>query len=264
MTPRTPKRQTPTALAATLVACTAVSGCFAEIAAGTAGAGGLYLLQHPEAMPLEDWSNVPARREPKAHEVQYQHDVGFVDDEVGLIAAEGQDLEAFIDRARVGLGDRVYVLAGVPEGEDRAQARRISERRRDSVVTFLGLQGIEVRPMHGDFGVEPPAGDAVTVLLRRYVVALPACPDWTGKPGRSFNNQVSSNWGCATAINFGLMVADPGDLVHGQRPGLADGERMARSVERYRKGETKSLTPEDIGTIESQQKVVSGDSAAEK
>lgn len=263
MTPRTPTRHTPVAIAATLAACTALSGCFAEFVAGTAGAGGLYLLAHPEEVPVEDWSNVPARREPKAHEVQYRHDVGFAEDEVGLVAAEGQDLEAFVDRARVGFGDRVYVLAGIPEGEDTARARRMSERRRDSVVTFLELQGIEVRPMRGDFGVEPPAGDAVTVLLRRYVVALPACPDWTGKPGYNFNNQVSSNWGCATAVNLGMMVADPGDLVHGRRPGYADGERVARSIERYRNGETTPLAPEDVGTIESQQKTESGDSGSE-
>lgn len=50
-----------------------------------------------------------------------------------------------------------------------------------------------------------------------------------------------SNWSCATAVNFGMMLADPGDLVRGRDPGPADGEAVARSIESYRKGRTKDI-----------------------
>ncbi len=61
------------------------------------------------------------------------------------------------------------------------------------------------------------------------------------RPGVTFNNTRSSNFGCATATNLGLMVADPGDIVAGRDPGLMDGEFTARSIERYRKGQTTPL-----------------------
>ncbi len=50
-----------------------------------------------------------------------------------------------------------------------------------------------------------------------------------------------SNWSCATAVNFGLMLADPQDLARGRDPGRADGEAVARSIESYRKDRTKDI-----------------------
>ena len=50
-----------------------------------------------------------------------------------------------------------------------------------------------------------------------------------------------SNWSCATAVNFGMMLADPQDLARGRDPGRADGEAMARSIENYRKDRTKDI-----------------------
>jgi hypothetical protein len=44
---------------------------------------------------------------------------------------------------------------------------------------------------------------------------------------------VSSNFGCTTAINLGLMVAHPADLASGLPPGLAAGRPAVSAVERY-------------------------------
>ena len=49
----------------------------------------------------------------------------------------------------------------------------------------------------------------------RYLVTLPPCPNWS-KPAAGagdFTNTPSSNFGCAAAVNLGLMVANPADLV---------------------------------------------------
>jgi pilus assembly protein CpaD len=73
------------------------------------------------------------------------------------------------------------------------------------------------------------------------VVALPACPDWTGEPGANTDNRQLRNWSCSTAVNLGMMIADPSDLLLGRNPGYADGEYLARSVELYRKGRTRDL-----------------------
>ena len=265
MRPQTPPR-TAGRLATLVVAAAAtagLTGCFAEATVGGLSAGALYLVQHPESMPLEDWSDVHKRREPRASLTQYRHDIGFAAGEAGLPAAEGQRLDAFIARMDVGRSDRVYLLTGAPAGVDAVEARQLGQRRIDTLVTFLALHDITPSPLYSDFGVQQPEGDRISIVVRRYVVTLPACPDWTGQPGNNFNNQVISNFGCATATNLGMMVADPADLVIGQQPGLSDGEAVARSMERYRKGETTPISPEDVSKTQSAQKSQSGGSGAE-
>jgi pilus assembly protein CpaD len=92
-------------------------------------------------------------------------------------------------------------------------------------------------------GVSPPRGaegaaidpDTVIVSVPRHEVVPPACPDWSDAPDR-VTNLPSSNFGCATATNLGLMVADPRDLVSGRVPGAADAAVAARSVQAYRRG----------------------------
>ena len=114
----------------------------------------------------------------------------------------------------------------------------------------LELRRLRVLPIRIEFGIDAPDRETVKLIARRYVVTMPGCPDWTGRPGVNFNNTPSSNFGCATAVNLGLMVADPGDMVAGRHPGLMDGEFVARSIERYRKGETTPLNGEDSSTAQ--------------
>ena len=135
----------------------------------------------------------------------------------------------------------------------------VIERRRLTVSAYLSHLSLTPKPQDGDFGFETAKNDTVDVVVRRYVVTLPACPDFTDAPGRTWNNTVSRNWGCANAINLGMMVANPGDLVRG-RPGTRrDGEFAVLAIQRYRTGETKKLDPEDVGIVDKQQKVGDGD-----
>lgn len=204
---------------------------------------------------LDDWSAVPAEKEARAHPVQYAHTVHFVPGDGRLAIVERQRLETFLARIGAGRGDRVVVAA--PEAAT-ARALRLDERRRQAVAAYLSLSHIESRPAVGDFAVEPPIGETVAVVVRRHAVTLPGCPDWSERPGRTFNNTVSSNFGCASATNLGLMVANPADLEGGRRPGPMDGAFGVLAIQRYQKGETTPLAPEDIGAIETQQKSSQG------
>jgi pilus assembly protein CpaD len=188
------------------------------------------------------FDGAPVQREPQPNLVEYRHDVEFAAGRFSLGREEGRQLEAFLARVGVGYGDRVYLAAASPgAGEDEA-AGRLAERRAESVSSFLELNDVHVDALIDDYGDASPLGDTVTVLVHRYVVDLPACPDWTERPWKKHDNRPASNWSCATATNFGMMVADPGDLVRGREPGPGDGERLAGAVERYRKGETAPLT----------------------
>ncbi|MCH7692101.1 MAG: hypothetical protein IIC54_01750 [Proteobacteria bacterium] len=222
-----------------------VSGC-AETATAVVLGTGVYYAANPDQLPLEDFSDVPEAREPRADLVQYGHDVAFAAGEARLTNGQRQRLDAFLARLESGYGDRFYVVAGRGrKGEPKQAAARLGERRRQAVMAFLELRRLRVLPLRIEFGIDAPVRGAVKVIVRRYVVTVPGCPDWTGRPGISYGNTPSSNFGCATAINLGLMVADPGDIVAGRHPGLMDGEFIARSIERYRKGETTPLKGDD-------------------
>lgn len=229
-----------------------VSAC-AETATGIVLGTGAYYAANPDQLPLEDFSDVPEAREPRADLVQYSHDVAFAAGGARLTNGQRQRLDTFLARLESGYGDRFYVVAGRGRrGEPKEAAARLGERRRQAVMAFLELRRLRVLPIRIEFGIDAPVGEAVKVIVRRYVVTLPGCPDWTGRPGISYANTPSSNFGCATATNLGLMVADPGDIVAGRQPGLMDGEFVARSIERYRKGETTPLDGEDASTAQTE------------
>ncbi len=229
-----------------------VSGC-AETATGIVLGTGVYYAANPDQLPLEDFSDVPEAREPRADLVQYSHDVAFAAGEARLTNGQRQVLDAFLARLETGYGDRFYVVAGQGrKGEPKPAAARLAERRRQAVMAFLELRRLRVLPLRIEFGIDAPVAEAVKVIVRRYVVTLPECPDWSGRPGLSYDNTPTSNFGCATATNLGLMVADPGDIVTGRHPGLMDGEFVARSIERYRKGETTPLDGDEASTAQTE------------
>ncbi len=199
--------------------------------------------------PIEDWSMVASAKEPRAEAVQYDHVVRFSNGEYRLSEAELRHIRSFLAGHRVGRGDEVYVIGG-----ETTPAPGLAGKRREKVISVLRRNRVKARVLPEGIYPSSPESGTLRIVVRRYVVNLPGCPDWTGIPGRTFNNQVSSNFGCATAINLGMSVAAPKDLLVGRDPGPADGEFAARAINRYRRDEIKPLNPEDIGVIESQQK----------
>jgi pilus assembly protein CpaD len=79
---------------------------------------------------------------------------------------------------------------------------------------------------------EAPPNHAI-VAVERTLVTLPPCPNWSRRPNSDFDNQASSNFGCATETNLGMMVANPSDLASGLPLGPAAGEPAAAAVNRY-------------------------------
>jgi pilus assembly protein CpaD len=203
--------------AAALLAVSALTGCES-------------LLEAERTLP-----GPPPAKEAKANPTQFGHDVTFDDDATLLLTPERDRLDAFLGRLEADRTDRVFLASAA--GADPA----IAERRQQTVAAYLMKKGLRVYPMLTDFGAGGPPANAVRVLVRRYVVTLPPCPDFTKYPGHTFDNQVHSNWGCATATNLGMMIANPADLAEGRSLGPADGHMAAEAVGRYHRGETKEL-----------------------
>jgi pilus biogenesis lipoprotein CpaD len=123
----------------------------------------------------------------------------------------------------------------------------LSSSRFDAVAAALLPYAIVPSPA-SDLGAPP----GVAVIRReRYLVMLPPCPDWS-KPAAGagdFTNTASSNFGCAAAVNLGLMIAQPADLVEARQVGLTDAHPAAAAVNTYRLGKVVLPTAANIGPI---------------
>ena len=139
--------------------------------------------------------------------------------------------------------DEVFVDFGLMhETTGLAHDRRVTVAE---IVTAAGLDParVKVRANVGGIGESE-----VNLTVRRYLVTLPGCPDFTSRAGRTFDNRPNSNWGCATQTNLGLMVAEPHDILAGRGGTPGDGEALVLSTQRYRSGETTALPIKDTKT----------------
>ena len=175
--------------------------------------------------------------------IAFEHEVRFDRDDKALGQAEKDRLHRFLALHDAGYGDDVMIgAAGRPA---RPSDRQRAADREAAVMAEFSDRSLQLRrlpdvPGHGAWT------GSVKVVLGRFVVLPPDCPDWSKPADGDPNNRPSSNFGCATATNLGLMLANPGDLVRGRRPGPADGVAGARLYRAYRDGEQKqapAVTP---------------------
>ncbi|MFO1127370.1 MAG: CpaD family pilus assembly lipoprotein [Rhodospirillales bacterium] len=191
-------------------------------------------------------------REPKVTVVDSREDVAFVPGSATLPASAAAQLQDFLLSVKPADGGelRVFVVGAATVVGAPERTAQLIDRRNQAVADVLTANGIVAEPLPADAIGRSVAPDTVAVIARHTVVTLPACPDWSGWPNYStFHNLPYSNWSCATAVNFGMMVADPSDLARGRVPGDADGTVMARSIENYRKGKTKPIM-RDVSTAD--------------
>ena len=190
---------------------------------------------------VDDFSEVRQRHELEVRPFDYVTSIDFRPGSAALTRGEQRQFAAFLESAQAEPSNAVVILPR--SASDRDSAARIAAERGQTVARYLRRRGFDPQVKVASLDPSGPPG-GVDVALRRYVVVLPKCPDWTDRPGENFENQVSSNWGCATVTNFGMMVADPGDIVFGGRVSPARGQRLAQSIERYRRDEVKKLNIE--------------------
>jgi pilus assembly protein CpaD len=188
------------------------------------------------APQTSQWSEVEAPKENKISLVRFSHTVQFRANEDRMSAPEATRLATFMRDQGVGYADQILLLPG-----DSAMA----QRRQEAVASAFVRGGLRVVRDVRIEGVNL-APNEVRVVVGRYVVTPPTCPNWSKKPDEDFGNKPSSHIGCASATNLGLMIANPGDLLMGQPTSPADGELAAGRIESYRQGTYPGLLQGDV------------------
>ena len=177
----------------------------------------------------EHWSPQEAPKENKVDWVTFNHNVGFASPSSSLSKAERSEISRFLAEVDIGYSDRVFIRGKTGSGNHQVAA----------VEKYL--RKLKLRP---EIVIARGAKRPVSVVVGRYLVTTPRCPDWSKQPGLDSANRRSSNFGCATTSNLGLMVADPGDLVHGQAMGPSDGQKGAKPINKYH--EDKVVKPPTV------------------
>jgi pilus assembly protein CpaD len=147
--------------------------------------------------------------------------LAFAPGSARIAPAQGARIDQLVATGAIRPADRVAIAAAGPPSLAAAREAAVSSR-----LLRWGIVA-EAQPLAG-----VPANRAV-ITVGHYAVTLPPCPNWSQPRANDFTNAPTSNFGCATAVNLGLMVASPGDLVAGRTLAPADGKPAAAAVDRY-------------------------------
>jgi pilus assembly protein CpaD len=157
--------------------------------------------------------------------------LSFAPGSTRLSTIQAGRLERLMQSGGIRPADRVEIAAAGGESLARSRIAAISREllRHGIVATGRALAAV-------------PANRAV-VAVEHVAVTLPNCPNWSKSPATDFTNELSSNFGCADAINLGMNVASTVDLARGRTLGPALGKPEATAVERYLTDQVTPLIP---------------------
>lgn len=152
----------------------------------------------------------------------------------GLAYQEASRLDAWFRSIELGYGDRVSI--DDPNGYG-------GDQRRAAVAEIAARYGILLAN-----GAPVTAGQvypgSMRVVVSRMTASVPGCPDWSATPTPNFSNSTMSNFGCGVNSNLAAMIANPEDLVRGQRGDPAgDPRTTTRAIQAYRDAEPTGTGP---------------------
>ena len=127
----------------------------------------------------------------------------------GLPVAEQRRVAEWFEAMDLRYGDKVSVED--PIGR---------EETRDAVADVAGRYGLLLTDGAPVTSGELQPGQA-RVVITRSRASVPGCPDWSAKSDATLTNGMSEGYGCANNGNIAAMVANPEDLIKGQK-GIPD------------------------------------------
>lgn len=141
----------------------------------------------------------------------------------GIPMSEQRRLTDWFDALELGYGDKVSV-----------DGSSLSPAARDDLAELADARGFLLGMTAPVTEGMAPAGSA-RVVVTRAVASVPNCPNWSAQSDANPNNATSPGYGCAINGNLAAMIADPEDLLRGQR---GSGETVVMSstkaIEAYR------------------------------
>lgn len=166
---------------------------------------------------------VESVHQPVVDRNDYALDLGVIGGR--LAAGEEERLDGWARTLRLGYGDHVAL-------DDPASEAPGARAEVAGLIARYGLILDDAAPV-SQASVTPAT---IRVVVSRTRAAVPGCPDWSRDSSLDWNQNTSSNYGCATNSTLAAMVANPADLVQGRTGrGTTDPAQVFKSIDLYRK-----------------------------
>lgn len=180
------------------------------------------------AQTVADWTPAATPHDLEVKWITHEHSIAFNSQANLLTNQASRNLDRFLNEIDLRPSDRLFVDVGPQSGEV------VSDARVGAINAQLRhyIPGTQATAITGEKGTT----NKINLIVGRYIVLPPNCPDLSRPTATNPGNVADSNLGCSTQRNLGLMLANPGDLLHGRTLGPADGEALSRSIQKYRAG----------------------------
>jgi len=184
------------------------------------------------AQTVADWTPPPGANDLQVRWVTHEHAVALAGPNNPLTSQEARRLDRFLNEIDIRPSDRLFVDVGPQSGEVVSDGRigAINEQLRHYIP------GAQATAITGEKG----SNRQIRLIVGRYIVVPPNCPDFSRPTAANSANYADSNLGCTTQRNLGLMLADPGDLLRGRKLGPGDAERLSNAYRKSRGGDDQS------------------------
>lgn len=187
--------------------------------------------------PVAQQARVDTRLEPARADTMLA--VGFRPGTGQLDAGQTQELQAMVAAGRAAERDEFVVVTDGSGGSiQQARAQQVARSLSNAGARWVG-SAVESAMAMGP--------DKVVVVRSEYRIGERNCPDYNPSSIANVNEAAMGGFGCATAYNFGQMLARPRDAAVGRSPGPADAVVNAAAVQRYREGKVRTATPASTG-----------------
>jgi pilus assembly protein CpaD len=171
---------------------------------------------------------VDSVHQPVVSRTDYVLDVGTTS--AGLAPGEAERLSGWFDGLGLGYGDTITL--DDPSGWHGGAAQ-------DVVGGVVARYGMLVSHEAAPVTVGHPTAGVLRVVVSRAVASVDDCPNYSHGNSPEYSGSMTSNYGCATAVNLAAMIANPQDLVEGHAyDRTADAQLSVKAIKAYREATT--------------------------
>ena len=195
-----------------------------------------------------EYSEIEAPKNLRLDDATTHVNLQFAPGSARLVARDARRLRALIATGGLQPADRVLVATGGSPALARA--------RYEAIANELAPYRIVATPRPVAVGPNHAVVESV-----RYLVTLPACPNWSGPGPHDLTNATHSNFGCTDKVNLGRMVASPADLAEGRPVAAAEGAPAAAAVNRYLNDKVQLPAAASVGPIQATSSAAPGAAA---
>jgi len=176
----------------------------------------------PALIILSGCSSAPIEREPSIDVVAVTNKLTLNLKGNTLSSQQRQDVRTFIERKGSPYALKAKVVSHTPSGREQVAV----------VVNSLVLQGVSLRNVAQQHIEQAKAGD-IQIVVESFRAKVPTCQPQ--KYSNTFINKFETHpsFGCANQTALAQMVANPKDLIVGEKLGPTNGAKAVSTIDGY-------------------------------